>query len=487
MDDGASRKTVSDDLERSEYQTIRRAHWGEIAKAAKQRRGWSHYYHRRLAQIYAFLVGTGRRVLELGCGDGNLLAGLNPQRGCGIDFSPEMIALARRKHLGLEFVVADAHDFTAGETFEFIILSDLVNDLWDVQTVLESLRAACSLKTRVILNFYSRIWELPLKAAARLGLARPMLQQNWLTPNDVRNLLELAGYETIRTWQEILLPLPLGPLSTLFNRFLVKLWPLRVFGLTNFVVARPVPVAGQLPALPRISVIVPARNEEGNIRRIIERMPEPLRQPEVIFVEGHSADRTSEAIRSEIEAHPDWNIRMIRQDGVGKGDAVKQGFSQATGDILMILDADMTVAPEDLPRFAAALMSGKAELVNGVRLVYPMGEKAMRLVNLVGNKAFGLTFSWLLGQPIKDTLCGTKALWREDYEKIAGNRAYFGDFDPFGDFDLIFGAAKLNLKIMDLPVRYRERTYGQTNIRRWKHGWLLIRMIFFASSRIKFV
>ena len=152
----------------------------------------------------------------------------------------------------------------------------------------------------------------------------------------------------------------------------------------------------------------------------------------------------------------------------------------------MILDADLTVPPEDLPRFYEALVSGKGEFINGVRLVYPMEKEAMRTLNFLGNKFFSLAFSWLLGQPIKDTLCGTKVLWKQDYERIAANRSYFGDFDPFGDYDLIFGAAKLNLKIIDLPIRYRERTYGSTNISRWKHGLLLMRMVAFAARRIKF-
>lgn len=183
----------------------------------------------------------------------------------------------------------------------------------------------------------------------------------------------------------------------------------------------------------------------------------------------------------------DRHCRLLKQAGVGKGDAVRTGFSHASGDMLMILDGDMTVPPEDLPRFYEALCSGKGEFINGVRLVYPMEKEAMRFLNLVGNKFFSLAFTWLLGQPIKDTLCGTKVLWKEDYERIAQKRSCFGDFDPFGDFDLLFGAAKLNLKIMEMPVRYRERTYGSTNISRWRHGWMLLKMVFFALRRIKFL
>jgi glycosyltransferase involved in cell wall biosynthesis len=211
------------------------------------------------------------------------------------------------------------------------------------------------------------------------------------------------------------------------------------------------------------------------------------RGTELIFVEGHSRDDTYAAIEREMAAYPERRCRLFKQTGVGKGDAVRLGFSQASGDILMILDADLTVPPEDLPRFYEILRSGKGEFANGVRLVYPMEEQAMRFLNLVGNKFFGLAFSWLLGQTIRDSLCGTKVLWKADYDRIAANRAYFGDFDPFGDFDLLFGAAKHNLKIVDVPIRYRQRTYGTTNIHRWKHGWLLLRMVIFTSRRIKFI
>jgi glycosyltransferase involved in cell wall biosynthesis len=232
---------------------------------------------------------------------------------------------------------------------------------------------------------------------------------------------------------------------------------------------------------------VPARNEAGNIPQIFARTPEMGRGTELIFVEGHSDDSTYSVIQQEISKHSDRRCELLRQTGVGKGDAVRLGFANASGEMLMILDADLTVPPEDLPRFYDVLCSGKGDFVNGVRLVYPMEERAMRYLNLVGNKLFSLAFSWLLGQPIKDTLCGTKVLWKDDYELIVANRAYFGDFDPFGDFDLLFGAAKLNQKIVGLPIRYRERTYGTTNIQRWKHGWLLLRMVHFAASRIKFI
>jgi glycosyltransferase involved in cell wall biosynthesis len=252
-------------------------------------------------------------------------------------------------------------------------------------------------------------------------------------------------------------------------------------------VARPSP-RGETPPTPaRVSVVVPARNEAGNVPQIFARVPEMGGGTELIFVEGHSKDDTFATIEAHIAAHPERRSVLMRQRGEGKGDAVRVGFARATGDVLMILDADLTVAPEDLPRFYDALVAGKGEMVNGVRLVYPMDDRAMRFFNLVGNKFFSLLFTWLLGQTIKDTLCGTKVLWRADYDRITANRSYFGDFDPFGDFDLLFGAAKLSCKIVEMPVRYRERVYGETQIRRWRHGVMLLRMSLVAMRKLRFV
>lgn len=469
-----------------QYQQERAAHWDNIARSQPRGSGLGGFYHRRMSQIYRFLITAGHAVLEIGCGNGDLLAALQPSRGVGIDFSGAMIEEARRRHPELHLLQTDAHELELDETFDFIILSDVTNDLWDVQTVLETLHRLCKPSTRLVLNFYSRLWELPLSIGRALKLATPTLYQNWLTPEDVRNLLYLAGFEPVRSWNEMLFPLPLPLLDPFFNRFLVRLAPFDQLALTNFTLARPIP-APPADQPPRVSVIVPARNEAGNIRAILERTPEMGAGTELVFVEGHSRDNTFETIQNTIPDFPQRSVKLFQQTGAGKGDAVRLGFQEASGDVLMILDADMTVPPEDLPRFYQALMEGKGDFINGVRLVYPMEKDAMRFFNFLGNKFFSIVFSWLLGQPVKDTLCGTKVTWKANYEAIAANRAYFGDFDPFGDFDLIFGAAKLNMKIVDLPIRYRERTYGATNIQRWKHGWLLLQMVWFAARRLKFV
>jgi SAM-dependent methyltransferase len=469
------------ETKKAEYIQRRQAHWNRIHASGREADGW--YYHKYLRHIYSRQVPAGHRVLELGCGGGALLAALKPSFGLGIDFSPYAVQLAGTRHPHLSFEVADAEGFSyQGEPFDYIILSDLVNDLWDVQAMLTHLRRHCHPRTRIILNIYSKLWQLPLQWARRLGLARPLLAQNWLTSEDVQNLMQLAGLEVLRSWPEVLVPAA-WPGAGISNRYLSRLIPFRWLCLTNFYVCRPPSTKSGTPSC---SIIVAARNEAGNIRELIRRIPIICPDQEVVFVEGGSTDDTYLAIEEAIKDGTPYPCRLIRQPGKGKGDAVRAGFDMAKGDILMILDADMTVAPEDLRLFYDAMAEGHGEFINGVRLVYPMEEQAMRFFNLVGNKFFAYAFSWLLGQPVRDTLCGTKVLWRSDYRKIAENRAYFGDFDPFGDFDLLFGAAKLNLKILEIPVRYAARTYGNTNISRWSAGWLLLRMTAFAARKIKF-
>lgn len=477
--------SVSHSQKEQAYAETRRRHWDQIAQVSSGHERLRTFYQRRLAEIYRFLIPPGMRVLEVGCSYGDLLAAVRPRYGVGVDLSPAMIAIAKTRYPDLHFAEGDAQTIELGTEFDYIICSDLVNDVWDVENLFRNLARHCSPSTRIVINAYSRVWELPRRMAERLGLVKRTLAQNWLMTSDIVNLLYLADLEVVRRDLEVLWPVPTPLVDTFFNKFAVKLWPLSQLALTSVLVARPVPKRGRGEA--KVSVVVAARNEAGNIPAIFDRIPQMGSGTELIFVEGNSKDNTFEAIESEIARRPEINAKLYKQPGKGKGDAVRTGFQEATGDLLMILDADMTVPPEDLPRFYEAWRSGKADFVNGVRLVYPMENRAMRFFNLLGNRFFSMAFTWLLNQRIKDTLCGTKVLSKRDYEVIAANRSYFGDFDPFGDFDLLFGAAKYNLKIVEMPVRYAERTYGDTNIQRWRHGVILLRMAVLAMRRIKFV
>ena len=471
------------ELEFSDYQKVRGQFWDAVNSVSS--RSWGSYYQKKLAHIYQNIVPADCKVLELGCRDGALLHALKPSFGMGIDFSEQALLKARKHYPHLQFICADAHELNLGNhVFDYIVISDLVNDLWDVQTMLESIRPYCHAQTRIVFNFFSHAWSLPLRAARSLGLATPNLPQNWLTRHDMNNLLEIAQYESLRQWREIVAPINIPMISNFCNRYLAKIWPFELLAITNFMIARPVGL--QEKKNPSVSVIIAARNESGHIAELFERVPHMGSGTEIIFIEGNSTDDTYDMIASEIAKRPDCNCKLLKQTGKGKGNAVRNGFDAATGDILMILDADITVPPEDLTRCYSIIAGGLGEFVNGVRLVYPMQDEAMRFLNLLGNKFFSWAFSWLIGQPIRDTLCGTKVLWKKDYERIAHNRKYFGDFDPFGDFDLLFGAARLNLKIVEVQIRYRARRYGETNISRWSHGWLLLKMVAFAARRIKF-
>jgi len=382
-------------------------------------------------------------------------------------------------------------DFEALAEFrpDYVLLNGNLHYEADVQAFLERLRLALLPSTRVIIMFYSTLWKPWLRLATALGGRVKTPEENWLANEDMRNLLLLANYELVRQESKLLVPIYVPILSYLANRFLAPLPGFRLLNLVNIAVVRPLglpqPEGNKTPS---VSVVIPARNEAGNIEAAILRTPKMGPDDEIIFIEGHSTDNTWETI-CELKAkyQATHNIQIDRQEGKGKGDAVRKGFSLAKKEILMILDADVTVPPEELSRFYDALVSQKGEFINGSRLVYPMEKQAMRFFNLLGNKFFAVMFSFVLGQRFKDTLCGTKVLTRENYLKLAAHRKYFGDFDPFGDFDLIFGAARMALRIVEVPIHYRERTYGSTNIERWKHGLILLRMLRFAAARIKFL
>lgn len=468
-----------------DYLRTRRTFWDQVNAKASRKPRLALYYHKLLERRYAALIPKGQRVLELGCGNGDLLAAVQPSFGMGVDFSSKALAAAKERHATLQFVQADAHSLPLSGQFDAIILSDLVNDLWDVQLLLERLQRLCHRRTRILLNTYSRLWQLPLSMAEWLGFKNRTLPQNWFTLEDLHNLLHLTNYEGVKATPEILLPVQIPLVSRVLNSFFAKLPFFDLFALTNFLVARPLP-AEPGSDTPSVSIIIPARNEAGNIAEIFTRVPALGRDMELIFVEGHSKDDTYAVIEQERQKHPNIKSSLLKQNGIGKASAVWQGFEAAGNEVLMILDSDLSVPPEDLERFYEAIASNKGEFINGTRLVYPMEGRAMQAANLLGNKAFGMIFSWLLGQPVKDTLCGTKVITHADFKLLKQEYSLFGKVDPFGDFDLLLGASKLNLKIVDLPIRYRERKYGQTNIQRWRHGWMLLRITVAGAINLKF-
>ncbi len=459
---------------------------GYYNNSASDRLKWKKrnaFFQRFIEKSYSFIIPENSKVLEIGCGTGDLLNAVKPFYGVGIDYSERMIEIAKDRFPGLHFYIDDIEDLSLTETFDYIILSDLIGSLWDIQLALKNVKTLCHSKTRIIISYYNFLWEPVLKMGEWLGLKKKQPLQSWLTIKDIEALLLLADFETIKVEKKLLVPKYIPLINGLFNTFLGNLPLINQLCLSRFIVARP---KEEMEGEFSVTIVVPARNEKGNIENAILRTPFFGKSQEFIFIEGHSSDGTYKEMLRIKEKYPSKLIRVLKQTGKGKGNAVREGFEKATGEVLMILDADLTMPPEYLPAYYNAIASNKGEFINGSRLIYPIEKESMRFLNLLGNKFFSLVFTYLLGQRLKDTLCGTKVLFKDDYKRIMMNRHYFGDFDPFGDFDLLFGAAKLNLKIVEIPIRYREREYGSTQISRFSHGWLLLKMCFFAARKIKF-
>jgi SAM-dependent methyltransferase len=461
-------------------------------KLAESRNDWikkNTYFYNDDNSYMKFLVGEGMRVLELGCGTGKLLNSLNPSHGVGVDLSANMVNVAQKNYPNLEFIQGDIENpdliKSLEGTFDYIILSDTLGFLDDCEETFSGLHSLCTTDTRLIISYYSWRWQPILTLGEKIGLKMPSVEMNWLTTEDTMGFLHLADFEPVkREWRQ-LIPRSLFGLGSIVNRFIGTLPLIRRLSLRNYIVARPVRKLGLKQ--PSTTVLIPCRNEKGNIENAVKRLPDFCEDLEILYVEGNSQDDTLSEIHRVIAAYPNKDIKVLVQDGKGKGDAVRKGFDHARGDILMILDADLTTPPEDLPKFYKAIVTGKGEYINGTRLVYPMDDQAMRFLNFWANRTFSILFTWLLNQRFTDTLCGTKVLTKKNYEKIVANRSYFGEFDPFGDFDLIFGAVKLNLKVVEVPIRYAEREYGETQISRFRHGWLLLKMVLFAYKKLKIV
>src|SRR5690348_10331220 len=445
-------------------------------------------YHADDQKFMGFLIPPGKRVLELGCGTGDLLAALAPSYGVGVDFAAKTLARARTRYPQLNFILGDAEDpdtLRAIEgPFDYIVIADTIGMFEDIDGTLRLIHQLSSPSTRIVISYYSHLWEPILKTAEALGVRRKQPKINYIATADFLNLMDLADFEVINGEQRQLLPLRLFGIGPFVNRFIAPLPGIRKLALRTYLVGRPVKLFPDRKL--SASVLIPCRNERGNIENAVRRMPRFGSTQEILFVEGNSSDDTFEECERVREAYKGtWDITVLKQDGKGKGDAVRKGFAAAKHDVLMILDADLTMPPEALPKYHAVIESGKADFVNGTRLIYPMENEAMRPLNFIANRLFAYLFSYLVNTRLTDTLCGTKVLMRRDYEALARERDYFGNFDPFGDFDLIFGAAKQNLKIIETPIHYKARTFGETQISRFRDGWLLLKMVWFAYRKLK--
>lgn len=454
-------------------------------------RNRNRYYYEDMDCFFRFSILPNASVLEVGSGLGYSLDTVNPSYGLGIDANPLVIEESQKRFPELNFLAERIEDFEPTAEFDYVLMANTVSYLDDIQKSLNSIKKACRDSSRLVMTFHNPAWEPVLKFATLIGQRMPVSDLNWLSFQDIQNLLQLTGFEVIYKGKRLLLPKQVPLISSLINRFLAPLPFLNQLCLCEHITARPRPQEADIQTKieqTTCSVIIPARNEAGNIEACITRMPKLGGHTEIIFIEGHSKDDTwSEIQRVQEKYQGQWDIKIAQQSGKGKGDAVRQGFKMATGDVLIILDSDLTVKPEDLVYFFKAIASGYCEFANGCRLIYPINSVTMPWLNRMANGFFAWLLSYLLNTKIKDSLCGTKAISKENYQRLAKNRSYFGDFDPFGDFDLLFGSAKLGLKISDIPVRYIPRTYGTSNIQHFKEGLVLLEMCAYAAKKIKFV
>jgi len=442
------------------------------------------YFYDHLKRLLQFIVEPGKRVLDIRCETGHLLDSVRPAVGVGVEISDAMVDCARQQHPDLHFVQSDPEDLDLNETFDYILFNHIF-DTVDILRTLERIKRHCTSDTRIVVINYSHLWSPILEFASKLGLRSQFVEPNWVSENDLRGFLKLAGFRPVRRHRLMVFPKWIPGLSRLLNGFVGRLPGLRALCMMQIMVARLVtePKSEQRVS---VSVIVPCRNEVGNVQQAVERIPEMGRHTEILFCDDKSTDGTADEVRRLSALYPGKDIRLIEGPGICKADNVWAGFRAATGDILMILDADLTVMPEELPMFVAALLGSRGEFVNGSRLIYPVPLLAMKTANTIGNKVFAQVFSFLLDQRIKDTLCGTKVLWRKDWQRLEENLGNWGIKDLWGDYELLFGASKLHLEIVEVPVHYQERVHGVTKMTNvFSNGLRMLGICWHAWSRLE--
>jgi hypothetical protein len=472
---------------RREKAVLQREIFERGADARKGRLYRNRVYYQNLRETLRSIVEPGKRVLCLRSDTGQYLEWVEANPGVGVDISDRIEEIARDLHPEFEFHTVEAIEALRVEgVFDYILIIDAINEFFDVQQVLESLVPLCSESTRIVIMYQNFLWQPLAELAGQAGLLREKPPQNWLSHQSLSHLLHLSGFELVCRRHTILWPFRIPLLERFVNRTLARLPFLERLCLIDALVARRAPNALATPKPATVSVVVPCRNEAGNIEDAVRRTPEMGAGTEIIFCDDQSTDGTADEVRRMQALFPERNIRLVEGPAICKAENVWCGFAAAENDILMILDGDLAVPPEDLPRFYNALVQRRGEFINGTRMIYPMRDQAMRLANIFGNKMFGMLFSHILRQDISDTLCGTKALWRADFERMRSLRGTWGIDDRWGDYELIFGAAKLNLKRVDMPVHYMERTYGETKMTgRLGNALVMLKMCLAAYRKLR--
>ena len=425
-----------------------------------RRNNWE--YHDRIRRFYQQIIPRGSRVLEIGCARGDLIASVEPSYGLGIDISGNMVEEAKRKYPDLDFRQGEIEALPPRTDFDYIILSNLVDYIEDLYLFFYRLKDWTNDNTKIVITNFNPLWAPVVRMQAKLWLRVPEAQRNFVTLLDICNILDVLGYDVSESGYRLISPLYIPLVSFFLNKLVPRLYAINNLSSTQYVVCRRKQAASKRDAL-SCTVVVPCHNEEGNVEECVKRIPTVGRATEIIIVDDGSTDKTYDIAQRLSREDP--RVRMIRFDkNRGKANAVKAGFDNATGDVLVILDADMAVMPEEIPKFFNTIADGRAEFVNGTRMVYPIEKEAMKFANYIGNKIFGIVLSVIVGQRNTDTLCGTKGLLKRHWQHIDMKG------HGWGDFDLLYGAARLKLKMVEMPVRYKKRMSGRSKMKALRHG-----------------
>ena len=428
------------------------------------------YFYRYRRKILRRIIPPHKKILDIGCGGGDNLANLTPSRGLGLDISSHMVHLAKSRHPELEFICKDIDTYSPEEgDWEYLLAINLLLEVPDINLTLNRIHHIMSEETRLVILNHSANWEFLFRIYTFFQKWNKRINQNWLNRRDYENLFNNCGFQVIKKTKALLVPINIPILSNIINWLFHQIPFIRRFGLLDIYTLKKRIPRERLPDF-SVSVIVPCKNESENIPAIIPRMPGMGRFTEIVFVDDLSTDDTHKCMQEQKEKFPDVPVKIVDGSGLGKGAACRKGFEAATGDILMILDADLTVPPEVLPDFFEIIQAGHAEFVNGSRQVYQLEEDSMRMANCIGNGFFAYLFSFLMGFRVNDTLCGTKVFFRKHYPLILESREFFATNDVWGDFDLLFAASRHNLMYTEHPVHYFPRTYGETKMGRRLHN-----------------
>jgi SAM-dependent methyltransferase len=451
------------------------AHFGGLASSYRQLKHRNRYYNQFLIRWCRSFIAPGQRILDVGCGRGDVLAELKPAGGVGIDLSQAMVEAAAAEFPNLSFRHAAVEDFDGEAGFDAALLINTAEYTFDMGAVIARCHRALRDNGKLLLTTANPLWSPVFHFASRLGLRIPECERLFVTNEDLVNLLRLHGFDVVYKRMSLLVPKYIPFLSDFLNNTWSRIPILRLLSSTQFIVARKVPAARREYS---VSIVVPCYNERGNIERCIREVRKIGSRTELLFVDDGSKDGTAEAVDPAL--NPDIDVRVIRYTpNRGKGHAVTMGFNAASGDIVMILDADLTTMPEELAPVYEAFAAGHAEFVNGTRFIYPMEGRAMKWANYVGNKMFNILVSLVMECRVSDTLCGTKAMFRRNYISMEMGR------DPWGDYDFLFGAAQQRLLIRELPVHYRERLAGFSKMNSMKHTVNLLRMCWHGFFQVK--